>query len=189
MRIVIFVLFLLFIFCFGLLFPTMLFLSDERKKKKTETLVKYCVISLLFVLGVGMFAIFYDSMAILETTKCDTLVSFNCMLSDLVPKKIVPSTNIIFIFLIQLLTMIGYSYYTAKKVMEYSVKERAILQLVIFFMVGIVATVVHYYILYDVVFVGELQYIALISANQYGLLPLIYLIIMTIINKNQLKFK
>ena len=189
MRIFIFILVLLFIFCFGLLFPTMLFLSDERKKKNVESIIKYCVISMIFVLGVAMFSIFYDSAAVVEDTACDYLANFNCIFASTLPKKIVPSIHIIFVFLLQLLTMLAYSYYSAKKVMEYSVKERAILQLVIFFLVGIVATIVHYYILFDVVFVDELKYVSLISANQYGLLPLMYLLFMTVLNKDQLKFK
>ena len=189
MRIVLFVLLLLFIFCFGLLFPTMLFLSDERKKKKTETIIKYCVVSIVFILGVAMFAIFYDSLVVVEETACDYIGNFNCLFAKTLPKRVEPSVHLIFVFLLQLLTMIAYGYYTAKTVMEFSVKERTILQLVIFFLVGIVSSIIHYYILFDVVFVEELQYISLISANQYGLLPLIYLIVMTLMNRDQLKFK
>ena len=56
-------------------------------------------------------------------------------------------------------------------------------------MVGIVGSIIHYYVLFDVVFVDGLEYISLISANQYGILPLMYLLIMTYLNRDQLKFK
>jgi hypothetical protein len=180
---------LLFIFAFGLLFPTILFLSDERKKKKSDTLVKYSVVSIFFVLLVAVFAIFYESNAIVADTECNFVANFNCLFSGILPKRINPSLHIYFVFIIQIITMFTYSYYTAKKVMHYTNKERALLQILIFFMVGLVSTIVHYYVLFDVVFVDGLEYISLISANQYGLLPLMYLFIMTYLNRDQLKFK
>ena len=189
MEIIVILVVLLFILGFGLLFPTMLFLSDERKKKKAETLVKFSVISILFVLLVAVFAIFYQTNAVEIDTKCSFIGNFNCLFSKELPKRITPNLHIYFVFIIQLIAMFTYSYYTAKKVMHYTNKERALLQIVIFFMVGIVGTIIHYYVLFDVVFVDGLEYISLISANQYGILPLMYLLIMTYLNRDQLKFK
>ena len=189
MEVIVIIVVLLFIFGFGILFPTMLFLSDEPKKKKTENIVKYAVMSILFVLLVAVFAIFYESNAVLEDTECTVIANFNCLFSHILPKRIEPNVHIYFVFIVQIISMFTYSYYTAKKVMHYSNKERAILELVIFFFVGVVSSIIHYYVLFDAVFVDGLEYISLISANQYGIIPLMYLFIMTYLNRDQLKFK
>ena len=189
MEIVLIIVILLFIFAFGLLFPTILFLSDERKKKKVDSIVKFALVSIGFVLLTAVFSIFYESNAIVVDTDCNFVANFNCLFSNILPKKIEPNLHIYFVFIIQVLSMFTYAFYTSKKIMHYTSKERALLELVIFFFVGIVATIVHYYVLFDSVFVDGLEYIATISANQYGILPLMYLFVMTYLNRDQLKFK
>ena len=101
MEIIVILVVLLFILGFGLLFPTMLFLSDERKKKKTETLVKFSVVSILFVLLVAVFAIFYQTNAVEIDTKCNFIGNFNCLFSKILPKRITPNLHIYFVFIIQ----------------------------------------------------------------------------------------
>jgi hypothetical protein len=189
MEIFVILIVLLFIFGFGLLFPTMLFLSDERKKKKVETLINYSIVSVFFILLVAVFSIFYESNAISLDTECNMFANFNCIFSKTLPKRIEPSIHIYFVFIIQCISMITYSYYTARKIMHYTNKERTLLLLVLYFMVSVVASIVHYYVLYGVVFTGGLSFFSLVVANQYGVLPFTYLIIMTYLNRDQLKFK
>ena len=152
-------------------------------------MVKFALVSIGFVLLVAVFSIFYESNAIVVDTDCNIIGNFNCLFSKVLPKKIVPNLHIYFVFIIQILSMFTYSYYVAKKIMYFTSKERAVLQLVIFFFVAVVATIVHYYVLFDAVFAEGLEYVALISSNQYGILPLMFLFIMTYLNRDQLKFK
>ena len=188
MRIVLIILVLAFIFFMGLLFPTYIYLSDERKKK-VESLVPYVLVSAFYISMTAIFVVLFESKAIVKDTVCSNIFSFNCIFTNILPKRIEPSFIVYLVMIVQLFGMFLYGYYTSKTVMHYSSKGRMYIELIIFFLVGVVSSLIHYMILFDVNFVGGTEYISLFSANQYCVLPMIYLLYMTYLNRDQIKLK
>lgn len=188
MEAIIFICVLAFVFFIGLLFPTILYLSDE-KKKKPESILPYVLVSLFYVLVATIFVLLYKTSAIEKDTICSNVLNFNCVFSNVMPKRIEPNFNIYLTIFVQLFGMVLYAFYTAKTVMHFTSKGRVYIELIIFFLVSVVSSIVHYLILFDAVFIGGAEYVTLFSANQYGVLPMIYLLFMTYMNRDQLKIK
>ena len=188
MEVLLIILVLAFIFFMGLLFPTYIFLSDERKKKE-ESLVPYVLVSLFYVLVTAIFVLLIHSKAINKDTICSNIFNFNCIFTNVLPKRIEPSLVLYLTMFVQIFGMFLYGYYTSKTVMHYSSKGRMYIEVIIFFLVGVVSSALHYMILFDVNFVDGTEYISLFSANQYCVLPMIYLLYMTYLNRDQIKLK
>lgn len=177
-------------FIFVVLVPTLLFLKDKKNKKiKYESIVLFLFSSLLYLLLTYLCVNFYLLKAVDEVVECTTLANMNCLMYDLLDKAIKPELSIYMVLFVQLIIMGTYAYYTAICIMNYGSKLRVITTTIMYFLVSIVASIIHYYTLYDCAFVSGLKYITLFSANAYIVLPFIYLMIMTYLNRRQLKIK
>lgn len=181
---------LVFSFFFIVYIPTTLFLKSKKKKKKDyESLIVFLAASLLYLLLTYICVNFYELKSVEKVTECTVLANMNCLFSDTLPRVIRPEFSIFMVLFTQLIVMGTYAYYTVKNVMSYSSRLRVIINLVVFFLVSIMASVLHYFVLYDSAFVSGLKYITLFSANAYAVLPFMYLIILTYLNRDQLKAK
>ena len=59
----------------------------------------------------------------------------------------------------------------------------------IFFIVSIISTLIHYILLNDTFFDSYSAVISLIGSNFYVMLPFMYLIVMIVMNRDQLKIE
>lgn len=190
MELIIFIAILIASFCFVVYIPTTLFLRDVKVKRKgKENLLTFIAFSLMFLLLSYICVGFYSLKSVGEVTECSVLSNMNCLFYDTLPRVIRPDLSIYMVLLTQLILMVAYAYYTVKKIMEYNNKVRVATNLFIFFFVAIVASILHYFVLYDSAFVSGLKYITLFSANAYIILPFMYLVIITYVNRDQLKSK
>ena len=110
MEAIIFICVLAFVFFIGLLFPTILYLSDE-KKKKPESILPYVLVSLFYVLVATIFVLLYKTSAIEKDTICSNVLNFNCVFSNVMPKRIEPNFNIYLTIFVQLFGMVLYAFY------------------------------------------------------------------------------
>lgn len=190
MEITILMIILISVFFFVVYIPTVLLLKDAKaKRKRKESLLMFIAFSLMFLLLSYICVSFYELKSIGEVTECSVLVNVNCLFFDTLPRVIKPDLSIYMVLFTQLILMTTYAYYTVKYIMEHNDRVLEVVNLVIFFLVSIVASILHYFILYDSAFVSGLKYITLFSANAYAILPFMYLVIITYINRDQLKFK
>ena len=190
MEIIVLILILVASFFFVVYIPTTLFLKGKKTKKKNyESLIIFVAASLLYLLLTYICVNFYELKSVEEVTECTAFANMNCIFSDTLPKVIRPELSIYMVLFTQLILMTTYAYYTVKYIMEHNDRVLEVVNLVIFFLVSIVASILHYFILYDSAFVSGLKYITLFSANAYAILPFMYLVIITYINRDQLKFK
>lgn len=190
MEITILMIILISVFFFVVYIPTVLLLKDAKaKRKRKESLLMFIAISLMFLLLSYICVSFYELKSIGEVTECSVLANVNCLFFDTLPRVIKPDLSIYMVLFTQLILMTTYAYYTVKYIMEHNDRVLEVVNLVIFFLVSIVASILHYFILYDSAFVSGLKYITLFSANAYAILPFMYLVIITYINRDQLKFK
>ena len=190
MEIIVLILILVASFFFVVYIPTTLFLKGKKTKKKNyESLIIFVAASLLYLLLTYICVNFYELKAVEEVTECTAFANMNCIFSDTLPKVIRPELSIYMVLFTQLILMGTYAYYTAKNVVEYNNRIRIATNLTIFFLVSIVASIIHYFVLYDSAFVSGLKYITLFSANAYVVLPFMYLIVITYLNRDKLKAK
>ncbi len=190
MEITILMIILISVFFFVVYIPTVLLLKDAKaKRKRKESLLMFIAFSLMFLLLSYICVSFYELKSIGEVTECSVLANVNCLFFDTLPRVIKPDLSIYMVLFTQLILMTTYAYYTVKYIMEHNDRVLEVVNLVIFFLVSIVASILHYFILYDSAFVSGLKYITLFSANAYAILPFMYLVIITYINRDQLKFK
>ena len=190
MEITILMIILISVFFFVVYIPTVLLLKDAKaKRKRKESLLMFIAFSLMFLLLSYICVSFYELKSIGEVTECSVLANVNCLFFDKLPRVIKPDLSIYMVLFTQLILMTTYAYYTVKYIMEHNDRVLEVVNLVIFFLVSIVASILHYFILYDSAFVSGLKYITLFSANAYAILPFMYLVIITYINRDQLKFK
>ena len=190
MEITILMIILISVFFFVVYIPTVLLLKDAKaKRKRKESLLMFIAFSLMFLLLSYICVSFYELKSIGEVTECSVLANVNCLFFDTLPRVIKPDLSIYMVLFTQLILMTTYAYYTVKYIMEHNDRVLEVVNLVIFFLVSIVASILHYFILYDSAFVSGLKYITLFSANSYAILPFMYLVIITYINRDQLKFK
>lgn len=190
MEIVVLILFLIAAFFFIVFIPTILFFKGRKvKHNKYESLIVFLAAALLYLLLTYLCVNFYELKSIEKVTECTVLANMNCFFSDTLPKVIKPELSIYMVLFTQLIVMITFAYYTAINVMSYSSKIRIVVNLVIFFLVSIVASILHCFVLFDSAFVSGLKYITLFSANAYVVLPFMYLVILTYLNRDQLKTK
>ena len=190
MEITILMIILISVFFFVVYIPTVLLLKDAKaKRKRKESLLMFIAFSLMFLLLSYICVSFYELKSIGEVTECSVLANVNCLFFDTLPRVIKPDLSIYMVLFTQLILMTTYAYYTVKYIIEHNDRVLEVVNLVIFFLVSIVASILHYFILYDSAFVSGLKYITLFSANAYAILPFMYLVIITYINRDQLKFK
>lgn len=190
MEITILMIILISVFFFVVYIPTVLLLKDAKaKRKRKESLLMFIAFSLMFLLLSYICVSFYELKSIGEVAECSVLANVNCLFFDTLPRVIKPDLSIYMVLFTQLILMTTYAYYTVKYIMEHNDRVLEVVNLVIFFLVSIVASILHYFILYDSAFVSGLKYITLFSANAYAILPFMYLVIITYINRDQLKFK
>lgn len=177
-------------FFFVVYIPTILFLRGKRKKKETyESLVVFIAASLLYLLLEYICVNFYSLKSIEETIKCTVFANMNCLFYETLPRVVRPELSVYMILFTQLIIMGTYAYYTAINIMNYNSKIRVAVNLMIFFLVSLVSSVLHYFVLYNIAFVSGLKYITLFSANAYIILPFMYLVVMTYLNRNKIKLK
>lgn len=190
MELIVIVLLMLASFFFVVYIPTVLFLKGKKNKKKDyESLIVFVAASFLYLLLAYICVNFYELKAVEETVECSVLANMNCLFNEELPKVIRPELSIYMVLFTQLIVMVTYAYYTAISVMQYKSRIRITTNLILFFFVSIVASILHYFVLYDSAFVSGLKYITLFSANAYIILPFMYLVVMTYINRDQIKIK
>lgn len=189
------VLFLVLLGCFlfVLFIPTVLFVNGKKKKKNTnknENLIIYGASTLIFLFLMYMFSNYYHLNAVSKSSvECSIFTNLNCLFSKNLTQEISPTFTIYLTFFIQLLVMFSFAYYTTVNLMSYKSASRRMVNLVLFFLVSISASVIHYFVLYDVAFVSGLKYVTIICANAYATLPFMYLIFLSCLNRDMLLIK
>ena len=192
MEFLLFTLLLIAVFCFMVYLPTNLLVKKFDNKDEYESLLLFIAMSLLFVLLTYLYANFYvlKSTAIDTAINCDYIANMNCLFNKTLAREIVPTIDTFCMIFMQILIGFIYAYFVAVNINDYKAKERRLINLVIFFIVSVVASLINITIMGDVAFSGGVKYISLFIGNSYIVLPLFYMCILAAkYNNKQIKQK
>lgn len=178
------------VFLFIVYIPTILFYNYSKSKGKKYSLLLFFGASLLFLLFNYMCFLFYNLRTYNYLSECvSSLSNYNCFFSKYLSRAVDTSVSVIMVFIIQILSFALYAYITVKNIMTEKKEKKVIIYIFVFFICGISCSELYYLILYDVNFLNASQIIWHVGANAFIILPLFYLIIITILNKNMLILK
>lgn len=166
------------IFCLFVYLPTHC-LSKKQKEKNDEyeSLLIFISMTFLFLLFVYLVSSYYLLNATTGVTTCDSILNLVCTLNSTLYLKVDASLKVYIMIFLQLIMYFTYSYFSVLLVCNYRNKPRRNLNMFLFFIVSIVASLIHTAVLSDVAFVNGVKYISLFISNVYFVLPLFYLII------------
>lgn len=178
-------------FLFIVYMPTILFHNGALKNNgKEDSIMLFFGASLLFLVFDYLCLLFYDMRAIQKLVECSSIVfNFSCFFGKYLTRVIYTSVPLFSVFFMQVLAVILYSYVTLSYIFKAKKERNVILYMSFFFAVGILGTLIHYLLLNDVFFDSSLAVISLFSSNLYVSMPFIYLVIMVVMNKEQLRIK
>ena len=191
MEFLIFTMLLIIVFCFMVYLPTNLLVKKFDNKDEYESLLLFIAVSLLFVLLTYLYANFYvlKSSVAASPIACDYLANMNCLFTETLSREISPTIDVFCMIFMQLTIGFAYAYFVAVNINDYKAKERRIVNLVIFFMVAVVSSLISITVMGDVAFISGVKYISLFISNAYIVLPLFYMCIIAIKYSKNLKNK
>lgn len=182
---------LLLSFLYIVYVPTILFNKNTKIKRTRESsFTLFLGASLLFLVLTYMCANFYELKAVNESINCSTsFLNYHCIFHTNMSKIIKPDITIYMIAILQILITIAYAYVTAKSVLNIRKVKKAVLVCSLFFITGFLSSFIHYIIINDALFASNLNWLSCIFSNTYITLPIIYLVIISYLNRDLIKLK
>lgn len=182
---------LLLSFLYIVYVPTVLFNKNTKIKRTRESsFTLFLGASLLFLVLTYMCANFYELKAVNESINCSTSFSnYHCIFYTNMSKTIKPDITVYMIAILQILITIAYAYVTAKSVLNIRKVKKAVLVCSLFFITGFLSSFIHYIIINDALFASNLNWLSCVFSNTYITLPIIYLVIISYLNRDLIKLK
>lgn len=169
---------LVIIFAFFIYLPTHYLVKKQvDKKDEYESLLIFISMSLLFLLFCYLVSSYYLLNSVTGVTECNGILNLVCTLNSTLFLQVETSLKIYVMIFLELIIYFTYSYFSVLLVCNYRNKKRRVMNMFLFFIVSIVATLIHVAVLSDVAFVGGVEYISLFALNVYFVLPLFYMLI------------
>jgi len=169
--------------------PTNLLVKKFDNKDEYESFFLFIAFSLLFVLLTYLYANFYvlKSTSLDTAIRCDYLANMNCLFNKTLSRSISPTIDTYCMIFMQILIGFAYAYFVTININDYKVKERRVINQVIFFIIAVTSSLISITIMGEVAFTSGIKYIALFIGNAYIVLPLFYMCILTVRYINQEK--
>jgi hypothetical protein len=191
MEFLIFTMLLVMIFCFMVYLPTSLLVKKFDNKDEYESLLLFIAVSLIFTLLTYLYANFYllKSTMLTSPVACDYLANMNCLFNKDLARELGPTIDTYCMIFMQLLVSFAYTYFVAVNINDYKAKERRVINLIVFFIVSVAASLISITVMGDVAFVSGIKYISLFISNAYIVLPLFYMLILAFKYSKRIKDK
>ena len=190
MDIIILIILIVIVYLFILYIPTILFYNYSKSKRRNYSPILFFGSSLLFIIFDYLCVMFYDLKSFSKLSECTkSLVNYSCFFNKYLSRMVTPSFTLYAILIFQVLSFVLYSYITSKFILRSQKIKSVPIYLLLFYLCGILCTCIHYAVLSNVNFYEGSFIVSIIGTNIYVILPFIYLMITTIINKDMIELK
>jgi hypothetical protein len=133
---------------------------------------------------------FYNLNAVSDLVECPSgIFNFNCFFGGYLTRVINPNLSIMLIFFMQIIAISLYCYVTAIYIFSSKNEKKVLLYMFMLFIVSFLIACIHYVMFNDTMFNSFASIISLVGSNAYVVIPFIYLIVISILNRDKLVFK